>query len=114
MNAGTNAAVIFAARTEEQIAEYFQEHRATSIQSAIHVDIRQLKKLLEAPEFLETPLEQYKFIRKTPDGRYYLDTHIYTRQQQLVKMIIIAIFIMMAFISLMSVLFGFFGFMTNS
>lgn len=114
MNAGINAAVIFAARTEEQVAEYFQEHRATSLQSAIPVDIDQIKKILEAPEFLETPLEQYKFIRKTPGGLYYLDTRVYSHQQKLVKIIIMAIFILMAFISLISVLFGFFGFTTNS
>lgn len=114
MNAGTNAAVIFAARTEEQVAEYFTEHQATSYPRAIDVHIPALQKSLEAPEFLELPLERYTFVRKTREGKYYLDTVRYAAQQHLVKTIIIAIGILLASVSLLSVLFGLIGYLTNS
>lgn len=113
MNA-VNPAVLFAARTEEQVAEYFTSAGAVSPATAIPVPVDKLKEILEAPEFLEVPLERYTFIKRTPQGTYYLDRTVLAVQQRTLRTVLFVIFITVAFISLVSVLFGFFGFMTNS
>lgn len=114
MNAGSNAVAIFAARTEEQVAEYFTEHRATSPSWAIDIHIPALRKSLEAPEFLELPLERYGFIRKTRNGQYYMDTVRYAAQRHLIKTFIIAILLIAVSVSLLSILFGISGYLTNT
>ena len=113
MNA-VNPAVLLAARTEEQVAEYFTSVGAVSPATAIPVPVDKLREILEAPEFLEVPLERYTFIKRTPQGTYYLDRAVLTVQQRILRTVLYAIFIVVAFISFVSMLFGFFGFITNS
>ena len=80
----------FLAITEEQLIAYFKDKKAISTNSAINLNIEDLKNKLDIPEFLEKDLSTYGYIKRTKDNKYYLDTRIMVQQtKMLVKIIII-------------------------
>lgn len=71
-----NIAALFLIRTEEELIKYFKDRGAISTQTAIVINIPNLRSTLETPEFLEENLSNYNFIKKTSQGKYYLDQSV--------------------------------------
>jgi len=90
-----NAITTFIAITEDEIISYFKDKNALSVNTAIVLNIDDLKKRLSTQELLDSNLLSYGFIKKTKNNKYYLDIKTVNKQTKDVIKIFLTIFIIL-------------------